>query len=119
MSCDVKVLAGIFAGVGVLHFVAPRQFEEIVPKPLPRKRELVYASGVVEVATAALLVNPSTRRTGGLLGVGLLAAVWPANFQMTLDALRSDKPRWFKLGTVLRLPLQVPMLRIAARAAKG
>ena len=44
--------------LGVLHFVRPRPFERIVPKPLPRKRELVYASGVAELACAAGLLHP-------------------------------------------------------------
>ena len=49
MSRDVKVLAGIFAVSGVLHFVTPRTYEAIVPKPLPRKRELVQVSGAAEL----------------------------------------------------------------------
>ncbi len=116
---DVGLLAGVFAVVGTLHFVVPRQFEAIVPKPLPAKRELVLASGVAEVAVAGLLVAPRTRRAGGRLALGLLAAVWPANLQMTIDAARTGKPWWFTLGTVARLPLQVPMMAVARRAARG
>lgn len=55
---------------------------------------------------------------GGLASAGLLVAVLPANVQMTVDSARDDrKPWWFTLGTILRLPLQVPMIRIALRAA--
>ena len=50
MDRDVKALAALLAVAGVGHFVKPEPFESIVPKPLPRKRELVYASGVAEVA---------------------------------------------------------------------
>src|SRR5215218_6417092 len=103
MSRDIKVLAGIFTVSGVLHFVAPRPYEAIVPKPLPCKRELVQVSGAAEIACA-----------------GLLAAVFPANVQMTIDsACDPRKPWWFTLGTVLRLPLQLPMIRIALKAARG
>jgi len=46
--------------------------------------------------------------------------VFPANVQMSVDAARdSRKPWWFTLGTVLRLPLQLPMIRIAMKAARG
>ena len=116
---STAALAVILGGGGVLHFVAPAPFVAMVPKSLPRKKELVLASGVVEVAAAGLLVHPSTRPLGGRLAMLLLAAVWPANAQMTVDAARSDKPRWFVLGTVARLPLQLPLLAIARRAARS
>jgi len=120
MTRDIKILAAAFAGMGVLHFVAPKPFEAIVPRPLPRKRELVYASGVAEITCAGLMARPATRRLGGLLSVGLLAAVFPANVQMTVSALQdSRKPWWFKAGTVARLPLQAPMIRIALKAARS
>ncbi|NRQ50289.1 hypothetical protein HQK15_10605 [Aeromicrobium sp. YC3-14] len=106
--------------MGVLHFVKPGPFENIVPKPLPYKRELVYGSGVAEIAVGAMMLNPGTRRLGGLGAVGLLAGVFPANVQMTVDALRSSKaPTFFKVGTILRLPLQAPMIRIALKAARS
>ena len=120
MSRDIEVLAGIFAVSGVLHLVKPGPYEAIVPKPLPRKRELVYVSGVAELALGAMLLHPSTRRLGGLGSAGLLTAVFPANVQMTIDSARDGrKPWWFTLGTVLRLPLQLPLIRIALRAARS
>lgn len=120
MSRDIKIMAGAFVGMGILHFVKPKPFEDIVPMPLPYKRELVYASGVVELACGAMLAKPETRRLGGVLAVGLLAAVFPANVQMTVSAVQDTrKPWWYTLGTVLRLPMQLPMIRIALKAARG
>jgi uncharacterized membrane protein len=120
MSRDIKVLSAIFIVSGVAHFVRPGPYEAIVPRPLPHKRELVHASGVAEVACAALMLHPRTRRLGGLASAGLLTAVFPANVQMTLTALRSDTaPAWFKAGTIARLPLQAPMIRTALRAARS
>lgn len=120
MNRDIKFLAALFVGAGVLHFVRPEPFEKIVPKPLPYKKELVYASGVVEIAAGAMLLNPRTRRLGGLTAAGLLAAVFPANVQMAADGVRSKRaPSWYKTGVVARLPLQAPMIRIALKAAKS
>jgi uncharacterized membrane protein len=120
MARDLKLLAGIFTVSGVLHFVRPAVYESIVPKPLPYKRELVLASGAVELVCAALLLHPRTSRVGGLASAGLLAAVLPANVQMTVDSARSSRrPWWFTLGTLLRLPLQAPMIRIALKAARS
>jgi len=120
MSRDIKALSGIFVVSGIAHFVRPGPYEAIVPKPLPYKRELVHASGVAEIACAAMMLHPRTRRLGGLASAGLLAAVFPANVQMTVSALQSEKaPWWFKLGTIARLPLQLPMIRTALKAARS
>lgn len=91
----------------------------MVPKPLPRKRELVYASGVVEVVCAGLLVRPQTRRTGGLLSAVLLVAVFPANLQMAVSTLGTKRsPAWLKAVSVARLPMQYPLIRTALEAAR-
>jgi len=116
-----KILAGMFATSGVLHFATPEPFEKIIPTPLKQyKTELVQASGVAELVCAALLVTPPTRRLGGLLSFGLLLGVWPANGQMTVSAFRNERsPAWYRVLTVLRLPLQIPMLCWARSAWRG
>ena len=120
MSRDVKALAALFTVSGVGHFVTPGPFEAIVPKPLPNKRELVYVSGAVELACAALLINPKTSRLGGLISAGLLIGVFPANVQMAKDVWRSPKsPGWWKAASVARLPMQAPMIRTALKAARA
>ncbi|MEV6412839.1 hypothetical protein [Kribbella sp. NPDC051718] len=110
-------LAVLFGVMGVLHFVKPEPFERIVPRQLPRKKELVYASGVAELACAAGLLHPRTRRPAGLLSAGLLAAVFPANVQMALDLQRKGTPRAKAIGFA-RLPLQIPLIRAALKASR-
>ncbi len=110
-------LAVMLGVTGVLHFVQPEPFERIVPRRLPRKKELVYASGVAELACAAGLLHPRTRRTAGLLSAGLLAAVFPANVQMALDLNRKGSPRAKAIGFA-RLPLQIPLIRAALKASR-
>ncbi|WP_433022178.1 DoxX family protein [Kribbella sp. CA-294648] len=110
-------LAVMFGVMGVLHFVKPEPFERIVPRQLPRKKELVYASGVAEIVCAAGLLHPRTRRTAGLLSAGLLAAVFPANVQMALDLNRKGSPRAKAIGFA-RLPLQIPLIRAALKASR-
>ncbi len=114
---DVTALAAVFAVSGVLHFAMPRPYEKIVPRPLPRKRDLVYASGLAELVCAAGLVHPHTRPAAGWGSLALLLAVYPANLQMALDAQRTRSTA-YKAGTLLRLPLQLPMVRTALRAAR-
>lgn len=120
MDRDVKALAGLLAAAGVAHVVRPALFESMVPRPLPYKRELVLGSGAVEIACAALLAHPRTRRAGGTASAALLVGVFPANLQMAADAVRSRRASTgWKVGTLARLPLQVPLVRSALRASRG
>ncbi|MDN5893847.1 MAG: hypothetical protein L0H93_07435 [Nocardioides sp.] len=114
---DVLGLAGIFAVSGTIHLVKPEVFEPIVPAFIPA-REAVHASGVVELVCAAGLMSPRTRGIAGWASVALLAGVFPANVKMAKDARRSKKPA-YRYGTIARLPLQVPMIRSALKAARA
>jgi uncharacterized membrane protein len=89
-------------GAGISHFVVPSFFDRIVPSALGRPRGFTYASGAVELLCGLLLAVPRTRRFGAWCTVLLLILVFPANIQQWLDE-RS-------LPTLLRLPLQVPLV---------
>ncbi|MEW1954225.1 MauE/DoxX family redox-associated membrane protein [Terrabacter sp. NPDC080008] len=121
---DAAALAGLFALSGTLHFVRPQVFEAIVPKQLPAHRALVYASGAAELACAAGLLAPPTRRAAGIASAAVLVAVFPANVSMATGARRrlarrpgDPRRRAYLAATLLRLPLQWPMIRMALRAA--
>lgn len=108
-------MAAALFGMGTLHFVVPKPFDSIVPPALPGKaRTYTYWSGVAEIGVATALAVPRTRRLGGLLAMVLFIAVYPANVQMAVDSVRNPKaPTAFKAISLLRLPLQVPMVRQA------
>lgn len=118
LSKDAAALAGLFAVSGAVHLVRPQVFEPIVPAALPARRALVHASGVLELVCAAGLLHPRSRRAAGWASAGLLLAIFPANVKMASDARRTRRPA-FTAATLARLPLQVPMIRAALRAARG
>jgi uncharacterized membrane protein len=123
LTRDVAGLAALLATSGVVHLVRPQVFEGIVPHALPNRRALVYVSGVAELLCAAGLLVPATRRPAGYASAALLVAVFPANVQMSVDhaerAQRRGDPasRASFVATLARLPLQLPMIRTALRAA--
>ena len=123
LSRDVTGLAVLLATSGVVHLVRPQVFEGMVPHLLPNARALVYVSGVAELLCAAGLLVPSTRRPAGLASAVLLLAVFPANVQMSIDqGRRADRKgdtasRASFAASLARLPLQVPLIRTALRAA--
>ncbi|MET0837549.1 MAG: DoxX family protein [Marmoricola sp.] len=118
LTKDVKFLAGSFLASGAVHLVRPETFEPIMPDLVPAHREVIYASGIAELVCAAGLLHPRTRRLAGWASVGVLLAVYPANFKMAGDALKSDDKK-FTAAALARLPLQLPLIRAALRAARG
>ena len=111
-------LAALLLGSGVLHFVMPKPYDSIVPVELPgSQRFYTYASGVAELVSGALLVSPRTRRVGALASIAVFVAVFPAN--LNLVRLWSDKPLFMRLGAIVRLPLQVPMITGALKVYRN
>ena len=114
---DAALLAGLFATSGVVHLVRPQVFAPTMPAWVPAHREVILGSGVVELACAAGLIAPATRRHAGWASAAVLLAVYPANIETARKAARSRSAR-FKVLAYGRLPLQLPMLRAALRAAR-
>ncbi|HET6506787.1 MAG TPA: hypothetical protein VFG42_08355 [Baekduia sp.] len=107
-----------FVAAGLLHFVAPKTYESIMPDYLPAHRELVYASGVAEAAGGAGLLssNPTVRKWAAYWLVATLVAVFPANLHM---ALNPDRYRQIPKPALWgRLPLQLLFIRWVLAAAK-
>lgn len=109
-----KMLAGGLAAMGALHFLAPQRFDSIVPRRLPGSaRTWTHLSGAAELACAAAVAHPRTRRRGALVTAGLFVAVFPANIRMAVDS--KTKPKLLRYGSYARLPLQLPLIRWALR----
>ena len=117
LTRDIKVLAAIFTTSGIVHLVRPETYEPIMPNVVPKHREVILASGVLELVCAAGLLHPATRRLAGWTSVGVLLGVYPANFKMAGDAMQTDNQS-FKAVAIGRLPLQLPLIRSALKAAR-
>ena len=100
-----KALAIFWLVAGVMHFVIPKAYEAIVPKPLRRwKREIVVVSGVAEIAGGLAVLPERTRGGARWWLLGVLAAVYPANIQMALNP--DEYARIPRAALWARLPLQ-------------
>ncbi|MGW1275213.1 DoxX family protein, partial [Streptomyces sp. NPDC002491] len=97
---------------------APRPFDATVPRALPGSpRAWTYASGVAELALAAGVALPRTRRKAALATAAFFVGVFPANVKMAWDWRR--RPTALKAAAVGRLPLQAPLVMWARSVANG
>ena len=111
-------IAALLLGVGTVHFLAPKPFDDIIPAELPGSpRFYTYASGVAEVTIGALLLARRTRRHAALAAVALFLGVFPANINMV--RLWWDKPLPMRIIALARLPLQIPMITEALKVRRN
>jgi len=98
------LFASIFIGAGSLHWLRPEFFVKIMPPYLPWHLQLVYLSGVFEIVLGVMLLISRCQVLAAWGLIALLIAVFPANFNMALNA--SDNPQFPAVLIWLRLPLQ-------------
>jgi uncharacterized membrane protein len=84
--CLRILLALVFAGMGIMHFVPSvvRGMAAMIPPAIRmtgpfRPRHLVYLTGLCEIAGAAGLLVPALHFAAGMALVVFLIAVFPAN----------------------------------------
>ena len=103
------IVAALLTVGGSIHLARPSIFTPLVPRVLPWPTELVYASGVVELACAVGLWRRD--RWAGLTAAVLLVSIWPANLQAAINAQQSDDSATKVLTLVLRRAVAQPRSR--------
>ncbi|WP_245998715.1 DoxX family protein [Halalkalicoccus subterraneus] len=108
------VMGSAYVVAGVLHFVVPELYVQIVPPVFPAALALVYLSGLAEIAVGIGLLIPQTRQYAAWATVVLLVAIFPANVYMATHSVvveglpgggnPSDVVRWGQL------PLQAVLI---------
>jgi uncharacterized membrane protein len=110
-------IAALLLGVGTVHFLAPKSFDDIIPVELPGSpRFYTYASGVAELVIGALLLPQRSRRAAATAAAALFIAVFPGNVNMV--RLWWDKPWPMRIIALARLPLQIPMITAALKVRR-
>ncbi len=116
MTWSQRLLSVAFITTGVLHFLRPAYFEQIVPDYLPAEHELVLISGAAEIACGVGVAFEQSRRWAGAWLIALLIAVFPANVSMAINSGRFDSIAPALLWA--RLPLQALLIWWVYRATR-
>jgi len=115
---DTLGLVTAFTVSGITHLVKPEVFEPLMPESLPKHREVILASGVAELACAAGILHPRTRRAAGWASAALLVLVFPGNIKQAAAAQKSSNTT-YQRATLARLPVQLQLIRAALKAARA
>ena len=112
------LMGPMYVVAGVLHFVVPELYVQIVPPRLPAALALVYLSGFAEVVVGVGVLIPRTRRYAAWATIALLVAVFPADVYMaTHDVVVAGMPGGGDPSALVRwgrLPLQGVLILWAA-----
>lgn len=112
-------LAGLLAGAGSTHFAFPAFYDAMIPDVLPGEpRVWTHGAGALELVVAVAITVPRTRRVGALGAAALFAGVLPANVKMAVESRRSSSTA-YRVGTWLRLPMQLPLIGWALRVSRS
>jgi|SRR6056297_2320459 len=105
------LIGTIFVLAGLLHFLKPAFYVNIMPDYIPWHKTMVYVSGAAEIAGGIGMFVPEVRSEAAVGIILLLLAVFPANIDMSVKSVK--KSGWFDLYSlllILRLPLQFVLM---------
>ena len=122
-SLSAAAMAALLSASAVNHFRNPRFYNAVVPRSISTdthgqfgvmtRRQWTHLSGVLEFAAAAGLLVPATRRAAAtgttLMYIAFIAGHLSA-LQRAFGPRGSDRE---KLIHLVRLPLQLPLIRWA------
>ena len=80
------VLAALFAAAGIAHLLAPDALLAITPSWVPFAPQIIFLTGLCELAGAVALVT-TLRWWAGVAFAAYAICVWPANFKHAIDGI--------------------------------
>jgi len=84
-SVLLVLMAALYVGGGVMHFVKPSFYLAMMPPQLPQPAALVALSGVAEIVLGVAVLVPATRVYAAWGIIALLVAVFPANIYAAVN----------------------------------
>ena len=81
------VLAAFYIAAGIAHLLAPAQLLAITPAWVPFARQVIFITGLFELAASVALLSGIQRKSAGALMALYALCVWPANFKHAIDSI--------------------------------
>jgi uncharacterized membrane protein len=81
------VLAAFYVAAGIAHLMAPEALLAITPSWVPFAPQVIFVTGLCELAGALALVTKPLRWWAGIALAAYALCVWPANFKHAFEAI--------------------------------
>jgi uncharacterized membrane protein len=81
------VLAAFYVAAGIAHLMAPEALLSITPSWVPFAPQVIFVTGLCELAGALALVTKPLRWWAGIALAAYALCVWPANFKHAFEAI--------------------------------
>jgi uncharacterized membrane protein len=81
------VLAAFYVTAGIAHLLAPEALLAITPSWVPFAPQVIFVTGLCELAGALALVTRPLRWWAGVALAAYALCVWPANFKHAIDGI--------------------------------
>ena len=109
-----KILVFIFLLSGTFHLVNPEVFESLIPPFLGNESLWILGSGITEIIAALGILTK--QKWAPKFTALVLIVIWVGNWWYAINVTFNHESSWFLvLGSWLRLPLQIPLIRWALR----
>ncbi|MEN8832989.1 MAG: hypothetical protein ABF285_13265 [Pacificibacter sp.] len=99
-------IAFAFAFFGIGHFVQTEAMTQMLPPFAPFPTLMVLATGLLELAIAAALLYPPSRRMAGFVAIAVLIGFFPVNVYAALNHTGMGGHAWGPVYLLIRAPLQ-------------
>jgi uncharacterized membrane protein len=81
------VLVALFTAAGIVHLTVPDKFLAITPSWVPFAPQVIFVTGLCEIAGSVALVTKPLRWWAGVAFAAYAVCVWPANFKHAIDGI--------------------------------
>lgn len=100
-------LAIFFVFTGVSHFLMPEEMAQMLPEFIPWRVEIIYVTGILEVAGGIGLLIPGLERLAAWSLILFLIGVLPSNIYAAINHVEFGAHSEGPIYLLLRIPFQL------------
>lgn len=82
------IIAAFYVAAGIAHLVVPDKLLSITPSWVPFAPQVIFITGLFELAASAALVTKPLRWWAGIAMAVYALCVWPANIKHAIDGVQ-------------------------------
>jgi uncharacterized membrane protein len=106
-ACGRIALSIMFLFAGISHFWLADGMVKMLPEFFPFRTQIIYITGLIEIAFALGFLLPQSLRLTGILAIAFLIAVFPSNVYAAVNAIDFGGNGAGPAYLLFRVPMQI------------